>query len=204
MSMRTTTIPTEVPVIPLRVNDLKQYVYCPRVVFYQYVMPVEKKATYKMEHGKIAEARIDELEKRRKLQRYHLDQGRRRFHVWVQSERLGLSGKLDMLIETDEALYPVDFKFTEGPPHRNHAHQICGYGLILEDMHGRPVERGFIYLIPQNKVAEIPITGALRQETLDMIEAIRAMIQREMFPDPTPYRNRCEDCEYRNYCRDIF
>jgi len=167
-------------------------------------MPVDRKATYKMEHGKVAEERIDELEKRRKLQRYHLDQGRRRFHVSVQSDRLGLSGKLDMLIETDETLYPVDFKETAGGVHRNHAHQICGYGLVLEDLYGRPVERGFIYLIPQGRVAEISLTAALRESTLALLDAIRDMIQRERFPEATPYQNRCVDCEYRNYCRDIF
>lgn len=31
--------------ISIRVNDIKQYAYCPRIVFYQYCMPVEKKAT---------------------------------------------------------------------------------------------------------------------------------------------------------------
>ena len=63
--------------IPIRVNDIKQYAYCPRVVFYQYCMPVNKKATWKMEQGKIAEAEIDELEKRRKLREYRLAEGRR-------------------------------------------------------------------------------------------------------------------------------
>ena len=28
----------------LRVHDLKEYLYCPRKVFFQYVMPVEKKS----------------------------------------------------------------------------------------------------------------------------------------------------------------
>lgn len=96
-------------VLRLRVTDLKQYEYCPRIVFYQYVLPVEKVSTYKMEAGKAQEARLDVLEKRRKLVRYGLRDGRRRFHVGLVSERLGLSGKLDLLIETDSDRYPVDF-----------------------------------------------------------------------------------------------
>lgn len=66
--------------ITLRVNDIKQYVYCPRVVFYQYSMPVEKKTTWKMDQGKIEEAEIDRLEQRRKLTGYRLAEGGRRFH----------------------------------------------------------------------------------------------------------------------------
>jgi len=83
-------------VTPIRVNDIKQYAYCPRVVFYQYCMPVEKKATWKMEQGKVAEAEIDKLEKRRKLREYRLADGERRFHVWLTSGRIGLSGKIDL------------------------------------------------------------------------------------------------------------
>jgi CRISPR-associated exonuclease Cas4 len=107
-------------VISLRVNDIKQYAYCPRIVFYQYAMPVEKKPTWKMEQGKIEEAKIDRLEKRRKLREYRLVEGERRFHFWLTSERLALTGKLDLLIDSPEGLFPVDFKWTTGRPHRNH------------------------------------------------------------------------------------
>jgi len=42
--------------------------------------------------------------------------GERLFGVWLRSAPLGLSGKLDLLIRTPEACYPVDFKDTEGRP----------------------------------------------------------------------------------------
>jgi CRISPR-associated exonuclease Cas4 len=75
--------PAERSLIPLRVNDLKQFEYCPRIVFYNTVMPVERKATIKMARGKEAEFRLDALETRRTLKRYDLGSGERRFHVWL-------------------------------------------------------------------------------------------------------------------------
>src|ERR1035437_6055161 len=63
--------------IPLRVNDLKQYAYCPRIVFYQYAMPVQHKATFKMDHGKAIEPRLEQLEQRRTLREYGLAEGMR-------------------------------------------------------------------------------------------------------------------------------
>src|ERR1051325_3648497 len=111
--------------IPLRVNDIKQYAYCPRVVFYQYCMPVNKKTTWKMEQGKIAEAQIDELEKRRKLREYRLAEGNRRFHVWVSSKRLGLSGRWDLWIDPPEVFSRVYLKRRRGGPHKNHVMQLC-------------------------------------------------------------------------------
>ena len=189
--------------ISLRVNDIKQYAYCPRVVFYQYCMPVDKKSTWKMEQGKIAEAQIDELEKRRKLREYRLAEGTRRFHVWVKSTRLGLSGKLDLLIDSPEGLFPVDFKMTTGQPHRNHVMQLCGYARLLEDCYQREVTKGFVYLIPQNDAVVFDLTEERKREADALIGDIRRMIEKEQMPPPTPVRNRCADCEYRNYCGDI-
>jgi CRISPR-associated exonuclease Cas4 len=167
-------------------------------------MPVEKKTTWKMDQGKIAEEEIDKLEKRRKLQEYRLAEGRRRFHVWLSSEALGLSGKLDLLIDSPAGLFPVDFKLTTGRPHKNHIAQLCAYALLLQDCYQREVTRGFVYLIPSNDAVVFDLTENRKAETEDMIAEIRRMIEKEQMPPPTPVRNRCTDCEYRNYCGDIF
>jgi CRISPR-associated exonuclease Cas4 len=188
----------------LRVNDIKQYAYCPRIVFYQYSMPVEKKATWKMEQGKIEEAEIDRLERRRKLSRYRLVEGERRFHFRLSSARLGLNGKLDLLIDSPEGLFPVDFKWTTERPHRNHVFQLCAYALLLEDHFQQPVTKGFVYLIPVSDAVVFDLTRDLKDQTRTMLEEIRRMIEAEEMPPPTPVRNRCADCEYRNFCGDIF
>jgi CRISPR-associated exonuclease Cas4 len=188
----------------LRVNDLKQYDYCPRVVYYQYVMPVERKATFKMEHGKSAEARIDTLEQRRTVQRYGMPDGRRHFHVWLVSDALGLSGKLDLLIESSSGWYPVDFKETTGSVHSNHLLQLCGYALLVEEAYQCAVSLGFIYLIPGNRVEPVELTEELKSGALRALDRIREMIQSQRVPDATEVRARCTDCEYRNYCGDVF
>ena len=190
--------------IDLRVNDLKQFSYCPRIVFYQYVMPVDKKATFKMEEGKRAETVIDKLETRRSLRKYRLGEGSRHFHVWLRSERLGLSGKLDLLIDSPEGLFPVDFKFTSGPAQKNHLYQLCGYALLAEEAYGKTVKCGFIYLIPQETVVVMDLTPERKEETLRMLDRMRGLIRREQMPDPTTVRERCTECEYRNYCGDTF
>jgi len=188
----------------LRVNDLKQYEYCPRVVYYHYVMPVDRKATFKMEHGKSAEARIDALERRRTLGRYRLPDGRRHFHVRLVSDTLGLSGKLDLLIESSAGWYPVDFKESTGPVRPNHRRQLCGYALLVEDVYGSVISQGFIYLIPGQRIETVTFDEACRADTLAALDKIRDMIASQRVPAPTPVRTRCHDCEYRNYCGDIF
>ncbi len=190
--------------IELRVHDLKQWAYCPRVVFYNYVMPVDAQPTYKMRHGHSAEEAFDRLEKRRRLSEFGLKDGTRRFHYWCASEKLGLSGKLDLLIESDSGLFPVDFKETEQTVHRNHIMQLCGYALLLEERFERKVERGFVFLIPRDEVVPVELTEERKEEARAALDSMRNSIQQQRTPEPTDMVARCTDCEYRNYCADVF
>ncbi len=190
--------------IQLRVTDLKQYAYCARVVFFQYVLPVDRKVTYKMEKGKAAQEEIEALEARRKLSKYGLSQGKRMFNRWLTSTKYGLTGKLDLLIETPDELFPVDFKYTRGRPYKNHVFQLGGYGLLLEEHFSKPAKRAFIYLIQQKDAVVFDLTQILREDCLQKLHKIKEMIVEERFPDPPSHQSKCLDCEYQNYCRDIW
>jgi CRISPR-associated exonuclease Cas4 len=190
--------------LPLRVHDLKQWAYCPRIVFYNYVMPVDKKRTYKMQYGRSAEEAIDHLEKRRKLTEFGLAEGQRLFHVRCNSYRLGLSGKLDLLVDSPAGLFPIDFKASERSVHANHIVQLSGYALLLEEKFQRTVERGFIFLIPIEEIVPIEITPERKQGARSLIDEIRSAIVRGATPPATEVRTRCDNCEYRNYCGDVF
>ncbi len=191
--------------LELRVNDLKQMLYCPRIVFYQHCLPVDRRSTLKMEAGQSAQEMIERLEQRRSFRRYGLEQARRHFHVWLQSARLGLSGKLDLLLETQEGEYlPVDFKNTRRRPYGNHLLQLAGYALLVENSLSVTVHRGFLYLIPLSEVVPVEIGSDLKNQARKQLEDIRRMLRAERMPAPTPVRARCWDCEYRNYCGDVF
>ena len=190
--------------IAVTATDLKQWAYCPRIPFYRYVLPVRPAATYKMQRGRDIQAAVEALERRRGFRAYGMREGERRFGLWLHSARLGLSGKLDLLILTPDACYPVDFKDTEGGPRRNHRLQLAAYALLAEEAFERPAPAGFIYLVPEKRVVALALTGTDRDTVRAAIVEIRRMIQREELPPPTPLRGRCEVCEYRNYCADIW
>lgn len=190
--------------VELTVNDIKQYFYCKRVVFFNHVMPLDKKLTYKMEHGQLSEEDIRRLESRRKLKKYNLEQGERIFSLWMTSEKMGLSGKLDLLIISPRGYFPVDFKYTTGSPYKNHIYQLGGYALLVEEKYQNKVSHGFIYLIPQEDVRIFDLTEDLKKEVLITLEEIRTMILEEKMPEASVSRRRCQDCEFRNFCGDVF
>ena len=189
--------------ITLTVSDVKQYVYCPRVVYFSYFLPVRRPTTYKMEEGKLEHEHIAELEQRRSLKAYGLFDGERQFNVNLYSKRLELTGKLDMVITTASEVIPVDFKNTGGTAGLNHKYQLTAYALLVEDQWQRPVRRGFIYLVPQKKAQEITITPGMRLFVKESLARIRDMMEREAMPHTTRHRARCIDCEFRNFCNDV-
>lgn len=186
----------------LNASDLKQWRYCRRVVYYHYFRP-SRRATAKMDEGKLAEAEAEELEARRTLRAYGLEEGKRTFHPLLRSQRLGLIGKPDLVIEAPHEVVPVDFKNTEEGVGLNHHYQLTTYALLVEDCWSRPVRRGFIYLVPAKRAVEVTITPSLRRAAhLDMAR-IREMLASEAFPTATRLRGRCVDCEFRNLCNDV-
>ncbi len=190
--------------LELTATDLKQWAYCERIPYYHQVMPVEFVRTYKMERGRNVEAAVEAMERRRGFRRYGLDRGERRFGAWLRSERLGLSGKPDLLIIARDACYPVDFKDTEGGVRRNHRFQLAAYALLAEESFGRPASKGFVYLVPSKQLVRVDIGAGERAEVIGALEQIRSMVREERLPEATHVRARCVACEYRNYCADIW
>ena len=77
---------------PFQVTDLKQWAYCPRILYYATCLPDVRPITYKMQVGIELGVKEEQREMRRSLRAYGLSHGRREFNVYVTSERLGLRG----------------------------------------------------------------------------------------------------------------
>ncbi len=186
------------------VTDLKQWVYCERIVYYHHVLPVIGKPTFKMKEALNAQDLIESLEMRRGLQAYGLETAKRRFGVWLNDAELGLSGKADLILEQGDRIAVVDFKLTGGDVGENHRVQLAGYSMLAEIGYGAPAEVAFLYRIPDNSVFTIEITEPLRATVMSAVKQIREMSETQWCPPATPVRKRCVECEYANYCADIW
>ncbi len=191
------------PGIELRVSDVKQYVYCPRIPYYHNVLPVERKVTYKMQAARVEHEVLDRLEKRRSLVKYGLDLGERRFHVPLYSPRLGLHGLLDCLVVTPAGHFPVEFKVTSGEPAVGHKYQLVAYAMLVEECMRVTVRHGFLVLVPGRRIVEVPIMPGARLHVKRLLGAVRRLVEAGRLPAATRVRGRCTDCEYRNYCLDV-
>lgn len=188
----------------IAVTELKQWVYCQRIVYYHCVMPASGKATFKMKEAIAAQDLIESFEMRRGLQLYGIENAQRRFGVRMSDEGLGLSGKADLLLEAADQVAVVDFKLTSGELGENHRVQLAGYSLLAEAASGLPARVAFLYRIPDNRVFAVEITAELRETVRSCIGAIRRMADTQSCPPATLVRARCHECEFANYCADVW
>lgn len=192
------------PSVLLNAGDLKQWFYCPRVVFYHRFTPAAGVPTAKMKIALGAQAQIELLEARRTLKPYGLDEAERIFNPWLSSDAVGLQGRPDLILEAPNRIAVVDFKLTGGDVTENLAAQVTAYSMIAEDVYKKPAPVGFIYRIPDSAVLPVEITPERRASIQGAVAAILAMMEAEALPEPTSFRKRCEDCEYANFCADIW
>ena len=185
-------------------TELRQWKYCPRVVYYHLTMPGAGRSTYKMQEGLRAQELIETLEMRRTLREYGLSDAERQFGVWLSDVATGLSGKLDLLLRGEKTAAVVDFKLTSGEVGENHRMQLGGYAVMVEQVLGLAVATTFVFRIPDNRVVAVPVTDELREKVAVGLSAIRNMRDSQELPDPTPVRARCAECEYANYCADVW
>ena len=188
--------------LELTVTDVRQHTYCPRIPYYRYVMPLERPVTAKMDLGKEEHETTSVKEARRTLKAYGMKEGERRFGVNLYSERLGLRGKIDMVILTPHEVIPVEYKMAAAIG-LHHKYQLTAYATLAEHAFGGTVSRTFVYLTPAKKAQEVPITSAMREHVKKILAELRTSIEDERLPRPTPHRRRCTDCEYRRFCGDV-
>lgn len=189
---------------PFRVTDLKQWVYCPRVLYYHMCLPNVRPVTYKMIVGTEAGLAEEGRESRRSLRSYGLKKGRREFEVPLQSSTLGLRGKPDMVIWLDESreVIPVDYKQSEIAG-EHFKLQVSAYGIMLEEISGYTAKRGFLYSIPQRKAEEVKIYKRTRDKLQTALTEMHRILRYELMPEATPNKNKCLACEFRRFCNDV-
>jgi len=184
--------------------ELRQYHYCPRIVFYERCTPVRRRETRRMQYGREAHDAETALEGQRSLQRYGLHEGQRECNVRMLSTQLELNGIADLVVTVGAEVYPVEFKDSTREPDLGHQMQLCAYGLLLEDTRQVQSPRGFWHSTRTRETYVVEFDPKLRKRTLKAIQDINSFIRAERCPEPTSQVAKCLECELRNFCGDVF
>ena len=170
----------------VNVSDLNQYAYCPRRYWYLHFYDTQGR-NYERVEGKTT----------------HENQSSRGDwlnELYLESEKLGLKGKIDVLDLDGTRTVPVERKRAEsGDYYRSDELQLAGYCMLLEEHLDEPVREGAIYLYETDQRMHVPITDEHRDAVEEQVEAMRSMTV-DQIPPLTDNPNKCEACSAREYC----
>ena len=170
----------------VNVSDLNQYTYCPRRYWYLHFYDTQGR-NYERVEGKTR----------------HENQSTRGDwlnELYLESEELGLKGKIDVLDMDGARAVPVERKRAEsGQYYRSDKVQLAGYCMLLEEHLDEPVREGAIYLYKTDQRLHVTITEDHRESVKKQIEEIRSMSPDEV-PPLTDNPSKCEKCSTREYC----
>jgi CRISPR-associated exonuclease Cas4 len=120
--------------------------------------------------------------------------------VYVFSERLHLSGFIDVLEEVAGELVPVEHKHGRMGRWLNDHVQLCAQALCLEERTGRPVPLGFIFYVGSRRRLEVPLDPELRARTEAAIARAFALVAAGRIPPPEQPRGKCRECSLEPIC----
>jgi len=201
---------------PLPLSLLNDYLYCPRRAALKLVEG-RRSANEHTARGDIAHEHSD-------LAGYEVVKGvtlLRALPVW--SERLGLSGKCDIVeverrsASTDlrfeisdlRSLKPVEFKLGKRRQWENDDAQLCAQALCLEEMFGVTIPRGAVFHADSKRRREVEFTPELRAATEQAVAALHALFRgfeianrKSQIPrlPPAVWKPACEECSLFDIC----
>lgn len=124
--------------------------------------------------------------------------------VWLSSERLGITAKIDYLEGQGGQVVPVERKRGKAPGLPGGAYlperaQVCAHVLLLRE-HGFTCERGEIYFARDKRRVEIPIDEPLIVRTLEAVGRARSLAGSGELPQPLRDSPKCVGCSLNTIC----
>lgn len=184
---------------------VNEFVYCPRLFFYEWVEGLFAHSADTVEGA----LRHEKLERREDPLRAPEATAGERIHsrsVKLSSDRLGLIATIDLVEGDGEGVSPVDYK--RGRPRDGDAGpeawpadraQVGVQAIILRD-NGYRCEEAVLYYDATKQRVRVPIDDALVEETLRTVGEARALAAAGTIPAPLVDSPKCPRCSLVGIC----
>jgi CRISP-associated protein Cas1 len=203
----------EEPLLPVRM--LNEFAYCPRLAYLEWVQSEFADSADTVE-GRFHHRRVDVAPKRSvgtgsgeagacpRGDDEDEDTVIHQRSLWLSSERLGITAKIDLVEGVGNAVAPVDYKRGKRPHVEKGAWepervQMCAQGLILKE-HGYECDGGFLYFVGSRERVAIAFDQELIERTLELIAGMRRMARGGEMPPPLVDSPKCPRCSLVRIC----
>ncbi len=181
-------------------EEVRQYSYCKRRIYFRYVLNAPKRETYKMKYGTEEHERLQKKmgNSEKDIQKY--------YNIYLTLPKLGLVGLIDYFIFDGHQAFPVEIKtgnIPKGTLNNPDKMQVTAQAILLENNFDFLVNKVKIYYSKSDTMKQYSINGEDKFNVIKKVRAIQNIIISETMPEKTPIENRCRDCECKNYCLGV-
>lgn len=184
------------------ISLIRQHIFCPRIPYFILLEFGRPQEPLWVRQGRELHEVSEKLFFRRSLVKFGLEMATKSFHVRVKSQKYGCFGEIDMILQTKDFVYPVEFKTQGSRPAQGHILQLVAYGMCLEEQLKKSFETGFLVYRENNKMYRIEVNREHRKKVIDVLETIRKNIEKGVHPPTSATPNKCIQCEWINFCND--
>ncbi|MHA1126619.1 MAG: CRISPR-associated protein Cas4 [Candidatus Heimdallarchaeota archaeon] len=183
--------------IEFTAEDFRQHTYCPRIIYFRYVMRIIPYRTYKMQKG--TEYHDEKIRRKTKTKK---ENAVIYYNKFIVDQKLGLAALLDAIVEENGSYYPIEYKtgkaYTEIPKH--HLKQLVLQAIIIENYFKTNVEKAEVRYSSGKRITT-PITLEMKMDVLKQHTEMLRIVLDETIPEPTEHTGKCQDCEFRLVCK---
>jgi CRISPR-associated protein Cas1 len=187
---------------------LNEFVYCPRLFFYEWVEGLFSESADTVE-GALGHARVDKPSTTFPTAEAAAQEVAGEIHarsVTLSSERHRLIARIDLVEGEGGVVTPVDYK--RGAPRHGETGlevwptdraQLAVQAIVLRE-NGYRCEEGLVYSLATRQRVRVPITEELVAETLALADQARALAAAGQIPPPLVDSPKCPRCSLVGIC----
>jgi CRISPR-associated protein Cas1 len=205
-------LPTPPPeLVPARM--INEVLYCERLMYLEWAQGEFDDNAFTVE-GRAVHARVDKPQQRKSRKRVSEDaeleqeaepppyQAR---SVWLSSEKLGITGKIDIIDEGEGgAVVPVEYKRGSAPDLPEQAYlperaQVAAQALLLRE-HGYRCDEGSIYFARDRRRVAVVVDAELEATVHRAAARAKELASAGMLPPPLVDSPKCNGCSLVGIC----
>ena len=185
------------PFLPVRM--LNEFTYCARLGYLEWVQGEFTDNDDTVE-GRYHHRNVDRTRQRSRRSEDGDDEVQKIHErsVWLGSEALGLSAKIDLLEREGRRVTPIDYKRGKRPHVPRGAYepelvQLCAQGLLLRD-HGYECDEGVLFFLASRERVRVVFDDELVARTTQLAAEMRAAAAAGQIPPPLVDSPKCPRC----------
>ncbi|MDP2653487.1 MAG: CRISPR-associated endonuclease Cas1 [Candidatus Omnitrophota bacterium] len=191
---------------PLPIRRLHNFLYCPRLFYYQWVENIFQENADTVEGSRV-HRNVDKPSRLENVKELELPEGSSIRSLRLESETLGLVGMVDIIEGGSEGAILVDYK--KGSARRDEqgervakepdAMQVIAQAMLLRE-HGIQVKEAFVYYAAEKRRVPVDISEERMQECRAKILEAKAVAASGQCPPPLKDDPRCLYCSAYPIC----